>query len=54
MPRSVPVSFRIPSKYIVFLDIYAEEKRMNRTQALIEMLDCVLNAYLKAKKDGKL
>jgi hypothetical protein len=54
MSKAVPVSFRIPSKYIVFLDVYAEEKRMNRTQALIELLDCVLNAYLKGKKDGKL
>jgi hypothetical protein len=54
MSRALPVSFRIPSKYIVFLDVYAEDRRLNRTQALIEILDCVLNAYLKGKKEGKL
>lgn len=54
MPRKLPVSFRIPSKYVVFLDVLAESRRTNRTEALIEVIDFYLDVYLKAKKQGKL
>lgn len=54
MAKSVPVSFRIPSKYVVFLEVFAETRRMNRTEALIEILDFYMTVYLKAKSQGKL
>lgn len=45
------VSFRIPSKYIVFLEAVAQErstkaKKVSRTDVLLGILDSALNIYL--------
>jgi hypothetical protein len=53
MAKSVPVSFRIPSKYVVFLEVFAETHRVNRTEALIQILDFYMRVYLKAKNPDK-
>jgi hypothetical protein len=44
--KARPVSFRIPSKYIVFLDAVAADQGGDRTKVLIQILDRCLQAYL--------
>ena len=43
-----PVSFRLPSKYVVFLDYMAAEHQSNRTEVLTKMLDIYLTNYLRS------
>jgi len=45
--KAKPVSFRIPSKYIVFLDMLAADKGTDRTKVLINVLDQYLQHYLR-------
>jgi hypothetical protein len=47
MPRTKPVSFRLPSKFVVFLDTVAAEMESDRTAVLIEMLEVYLASYLR-------
>lgn len=47
MPRTKPVSFRLPSKYIVFLDTVAAEMESDRTAVLVKMLELYLASYLR-------
>lgn len=47
MSKTKPVSFRLPSKYVVFLDHLAADMNRDRTKVLIEMLDVYLKNYLK-------
>jgi hypothetical protein len=47
MAKKRPVSFRLPSKYVVFLDTVAAELESDRTAVLIKMLDVYLNNYLR-------
>lgn len=49
MPRNKPVSFRLPSKYVVFLDTVAADLECDRTAALIQMLERYLAHYLSQK-----
>jgi hypothetical protein len=46
MSKARPVSFRLPSKYVVFLDTVAAESESDRTAVLIQMLERYLNHYL--------
>jgi hypothetical protein len=46
MSKNRPVSFRLPSKYVVFLDTVAAESECDRTAVLIQMLDRYLAHYL--------
>jgi predicted AAA+ superfamily ATPase len=41
-----PVSFRLPSKYVVFLDAIAAENGGDRTKVLIQILEGCLKNYL--------
>jgi hypothetical protein len=50
MSRTKPVSFRIPSKYICFLDALAYDNQTNRTGVLITLLDIWMDGYLKQKQ----
>lgn len=45
--KAKPVSFRIPSKYIVYLDTLAADKGTDRTKVLITVLDQHLQTYLR-------
>jgi len=47
MAKKRPVSFRLPSKYVVFLDAVAAESQSDRTAVLIQMLDVYLAGYLR-------
>lgn len=49
MSNTKPVSFRIPSKYIVFLDHLAADSKSDRTKILIRMLEAYLTSYLNQK-----
>jgi hypothetical protein len=44
-----PVSFRIPSKYVVFLDALAADQGGDRTKVLVQILDRCLQAYLSGQ-----
>ena len=46
MSKSKPVSFRLPSKYVVFLDAVAAESDSDRTAVLVQMLERYLAHYL--------
>lgn len=55
MPAIKTTSFRIPGKYLVFLETLAAErssasKQVNRTDVLLEILDSALNIYLYRKQ----
>lgn len=50
MAKTTPISFRIPSKYVVFLDALARQNQMTRTQVLIHFLEQQLQFYLKQQK----
>jgi len=41
------VSFRLPSKYVVFLDALAQDYRLDRSKVLVRLLDGYLNQYLE-------
>ena len=53
MAKTKAVSFRLPSKYIVFLDHLAAEDKSDRTKILVQMLDVYLVGYLKRKGSAK-
>jgi hypothetical protein len=44
-----PVSFRIPSKYVVFLDSIAADQGADRTKILVKILDRCLQDYLSGR-----
>ncbi len=48
MSNTRAISFRIPSKYVVFIDHLAAESQTNRTAVLVKMLDVYLVNYLRA------
>lgn len=49
MSKTRPVSFRLPSKYVVFLDAVAAESESDRTAVLLQMLELYLVHYLSQK-----
>lgn len=49
MSKNKPVSFRLPSKYVVFLDTVAAELECDRTAVLLQMLERYLTHYLSQK-----
>lgn len=48
MSNTPTVSFRLPSKYVVFLDALAHDHKLSRSQVLIRLLDACLEQYLKS------
>ncbi len=53
MPKNKPVSFRLPSKYVVFLDALAAELESDRTAVLVRMLDVYLANYLAKQSSSQ-
>ena len=52
MTQTRPVSFRLPSKYVVFLDTLAADSESDRTAILIQMLERYLTHYLSQQRTG--
>jgi hypothetical protein len=47
MTETPPTSFRVPSKYLVFLEMLAKQNQTNRTQELCNILDEAIARYLE-------
>jgi len=46
MTETKTTTFRLPSKYLVFLEMLAAENDTDRSKELIQILDEALNRYL--------
>ena len=44
-----PTAFRLPSKYLVFLEMLATEHKSDRSKELIKILDAEVARYLSRK-----
>jgi predicted transcriptional regulator len=53
MSKNKPVSFRLPSKYVVFLDALAADWESDRTAVLVQMLDRYLAHYLAQQSSSQ-
>jgi predicted transcriptional regulator len=53
MSKNKPVSFRLPSKYVVFLDALAADWESDRTAVLVQMLDRYLAYYLAQQSSSQ-
>lgn len=46
-----PTSFRLPSKYIVFLDMLAADYQSDRSKILVRILELYLQSYLSRSQE---
>ena len=49
MTEIKPTAFRLPSKYLVFLEMLAQENDTDRSKELIKILDEAMTRYLSQK-----
>lgn len=49
MSKTRAVSFRLPSKYVVFMDALAADYQIDRSKVLVRLLDGYLQQYLSQK-----